>query len=749
MENCQKCGSQQFCEEDGFHYCEYCQTQSQGFAKEVATEEFVYELRTKEIRIKNNNNNNGKRKRKEQSDINRRGIRSSWTTFEAFNKIYIEFIRDFFRIIDINGLSFPLEMKHRFISIAMQLWFKYLRESEIAFTVDEHHHESKIRLHPFTRYRDNYLLANNNPSSSSSSMDADDEEIIIPYINLQARNKNKYTSNQSSYGNQYRYMKNEKSQTYENYRYFDDMDPENCGDPRQRMQANRSVNSSRIRTKKINELLLTNGISSTKFVSNSSDTFVNFINNQLSSSNNSFQNQDHHHHRISIKDEPSNDDDDKQFAMDEEQFKNMKKETMSNKSKYMDQHITFDYCKLVKNKHQSPLANDFINKQKILVFLYIVIRLFNFNIYLSDLIRWCTNGSIRYMNLFENFLNENETIMWMDKNHFIRYQYPDYKIILITLRNMIIHCNIDLATIPLPNIYSLIRRYIYDLNLPDGLMLLIRYRYGNFIEYYVHTSFIHANSKKSNLPYYEMVAIVPIILILRDLFNLNTTNDELSYYQFRYSKFANRLFVWNEWLYYSRIRFNLIKAFRLNMRLKNLDVLNLNETLFQSYRMWEFFRDIKIASKHPHERNCCQTRFELQELFEKLNFSNENFEWKTRIKQQQQQSKPSFYPLIDLTKEILDQISNNNDLHNVLNQNFRNKFITPYVCNDDYFNFHRRLPLRFHNYRPFCPYQRQNARTLLSDSIRFLFDISSFITCVDVYGYIFMFSKAEKFSQQN
>lgn len=557
MEHCQKCGSEQFYEEDGFQFCSHCQTQSQGFAKEVAADEYPEEIRHKEIRI--NKQSNDRRKTNQTKNLNKIGIHSTWNTFEAFNSIYIEFIKDFFQIIHLNGLPFSNEMKQRFISVSMQLWFKYLRESDIAFAVDEHM-EKRIRLHPLTRYRDNYLLAN----PSLLNQDDDDNQFILPYSRHKTINQPRDDNFQLSFGNRYR-CKYKNIKMNENDKYFDENDPDKCGDPRYQMRIIKGP-YKRDKAVKANKLLVTEAVSATNFVENG-NAFINFINDYLSSGG-SLPKQVTPTN-IDSDDADNNDDNEPELLMDEEQFKRLKFKHMSNKSKYLEKHFSFDACN-VGTRHSSPFSNEVISKYKILVFLYLAIRLFNFNIYLTDLIRWCNAGSIRFANLFENFLDKQETILSMDVLTFVDYKYPDYRKIVRIMRNMIIHLNLDYSIIPKPNLYCLIKRYLYDLNLPDGLLLLIRYRYECFIDYYSNESLTDNINGKSISPCYDIVCIVSIILILRDLFNFNGST-ELNYFHnqsFRHTRFEDKLFNWNQWLHYSRIRFNLIRSFRMNIRIE-------------------------------------------------------------------------------------------------------------------------------------------------------------------------------------
>lgn len=158
--------------------------------------------------------------------------------------------------------------------------------------------------------------------------------------------------------------------------------------------------------------------------------------------------------------------------------------------------------------------------------------------------------------------------------------------------------------------------------------------------------------------------------------------------------------------------------------------------------MTEFFRDVKIARKVQAKQYCWPTRFNLQESFEKAIFTQNNFEWKARIKQQPK-SFPSFYPLTTSTAEILEQIKNN-DIKNILQQNFRQKLITPYVCDHNFNNFHRQRSTRLFG----GTFQISRIRLLLSDTTRFLLDLATFITCVDIYPYLPFLRTAEKFDRQ-
>lgn len=675
----------------------------QGFAKQVANEEDEYLLYkiTGEVGQKSKTSKKKKSSKEGKTDekLQPDNSISSWSTIEAFNDVFINFVKDFLKIIRLNNLPLSLEVQKRFVSISMQLWFKYLRESEIAFVVNEHNH-SKFKLHPTARYRDKILLSENFLDGTE-----------IPF----KRHNNIHVSqkpNALSFGSNYTLRFSENSENIS-------MDTLNH-DPRIVFHRNTKEQKKKRKfvSKNLNKFLFEN-------VGEKVDPFVNFIENISS------ENLEENEANV---DENNQNDNDCEELMDDDDLHNLMKQLMPEKLKLMNNLIPFKKISHINNSTY-PYNNDIICRRKLLALLFIVIRLFNFNIYLSDLIRWCVNGSIKYWNMFQYF-KENRQIMWQDLETFRNSSFPNYNNILIIIRNMIVHCSIDLNQFVRPDIYALIERYIKDLNLPRELILVIKTRYSLFIDQHTDPKYILDEMKR--FPPYDIFAMVAIISTLRDLFDLNGPN-EINYNNFKNNK-NSKLFIWPEWVRYSRIRWNLIKSFYLNIKPNHCDILDIDETIIRNNYLPNYFKD-KTISKI--ETGSLQTRtklysnrFKLQELFENMFFKEENYKWKEKLMEKNEfPEMASFYPLTSFTGLIASKINNKN-LEKLLQSNFRYHLLTPYMCQ----NF------RFDNRSRFAIYCKSvNSKEFnFSDSFRHLLQLASFITCSNFENFLSLFKIAEK-----
>ncbi|UXI16956.1 paired box protein [Sarcoptes scabiei] len=426
-------------------------------------------------------------------------------------------------------------------------------------------------------------------------------------------------------------------------------------------------------------------------------------------------------------------DDQDETTMDKKSFDNLMKSRMSSKTRLIDDHIPLDDKKA---RNFSPLANDFIQKQKLLALLVITIRLFNFNIHLSDLLRWCIDGNLIYHDLSIIF-DQKQKIFWNEIVTFRNYRYPNYDCILTIIRNMIVHCNIDLKLFPVPDIYNLIERFLYDLNLPKGLILIIKKRYQKFLDRYTGENTLLFRMRK--FTEYEIVSMIAIFSVLNDLFDLNGTTEQ-NYRLFRNRNSAetkkNLLFIWDEWLHYSKIRLNLIKMFRLNILPIHIDTINLDEILIQNGKMSDIFKNTDIVSNTKKRFHVFKNRLSLIEMFEQLHFSDGNFEWKERINEKE--TKPTLYPMTDATDEIINSIENSN-LKQFLARDFRKELITPYCC-DELNGFHRPHKL----FKP----TRHKDKYQYPESLQHLLCVASFITCSDMKYSLRLFLDAEQFSSK-
>lgn len=489
----------------------------QGFAKEVVDEDDFAPARELVFRDENETEKKGKKKSRE-------GF-TKWNTIQAFNIVYLAMIEDFFRAIDLNNLQID---KPLFKTIAMQLWFKYLRESEIAFIKNEHLSETSIKLHPSTRYRDNQVLRSNVQSDEP-----------LPFTKAKEKGRK---FNYSIYNHGRNYAARPSKRFGENQEYMnDDFQTSHYKDPRKITKSKHVVRTGI--TKKLNELLIEANYKPDNF-----DPFLAVIKNIT-------RGQD----MCTIKEEDTDTrearEESAEEIFDESNFDNVLKERMSSKCQLFLQHVSLEKFKDFAPSRTTPLANEMLDRYKLLTFLYLTIRLLNYNIFLSDLLRWCIDGSMWYSNQL-NCLPSDWEIMWLDSKVFRTGNFANYLVAIQIIRNMIIHCGFPKELLPEIDLDPLINRYLKDMNLPRGLLIVIRKNYGSFLKE-------ASQDDTYGFPQHDLSAIVAIIMALRDLFDLfGCTTD--NFRLFENIEFEN-LFLWSKWFEYSKLRFNLIKAFNLNI----------------------------------------------------------------------------------------------------------------------------------------------------------------------------------------
>lgn len=500
-----------------------------GFAKEVADDDEFHIAR--EVKTKTRKSKNGEKK-----DKSVRGGFSRWSTVEAFNIVFTSFIDDLFDILEHNNLK---ASKSPFVTVAMQLWFKYLRESEIAFLRNEHLSSSKNKLHPATRYRDNFLF--NTPSSS--------EPLPLYHRNV-GRKNNCYSS--YNHGNSYAGRTSTKLLSSNASYLNDDTQSTKYKDPRNYIKRLKTCSKKREMpySRKFNQLLIENSLEQDNY-----DPFVNLINDIVNVKNVKLPTEENCDNIDTDQDTKGS----SEVFLDKSNYDSVLEDRMSFKCKLFREHISLEKFKDNVSR-VSPLANDLIDRYKTLAFLYLTIRMLNYNIYLSDIIRWCYEGNIRFMNVM-SCLPKDWEIMWIDLNMFRSNNFPAYHYLTQIIGNMVIHCNIDQKYFPTPNIEHLIKRFIKDLNLPKGLFLVVMKKYSNFIEYAIQ----HENAKF--FPKYDLIAISSIIMSLRDLFDLNGTT-EFNFNLFSNNQQFDNLFLWSKWFEYSKLRLTMIKMFNINIRVK-------------------------------------------------------------------------------------------------------------------------------------------------------------------------------------
>lgn len=703
---CERCGSCDFTEEDGFYFCNICQTQSQGFAKEVRADDDEFVVASREVHIKSENHNTrgkpGRKKRK-------RDRFSRWTTIEGFNHIYLGLIEDFFTIVRKSNPTF-VKNENQFLHVTMQIWFKYLRENEIAF-LHEEHIKPDIKLHPASRSRDTFLLA----SSSSTSNDP-----VPLYCHSFSVKHNK--PKQSSKVNRGKNYQLRDKGIQENISYYDDNgQPDKYQNPHKYHNVTRPENTKNLfKTRKAQQCFKMRKLYHDK------DIFLKYAENVVE------KKQMADPIVTTTKEEYNSDEDDK--LMDDNYFDDLIRERMPIKLKRMLEFIPMERMKNC--QESSALLNEHITKPKLLAFLYISIRLFNMNIYLSDLIRWCIQNNIRYIKSI-SFLPQSWEIMFIDQKSFNDNRYPRYQTLSKVVTLMIEHCSIPRKLFPKVNIRPLLERYIKDLNLPKGLIIVINQRYGLFLDTY--EQFFEVDNWEK-FPDFDIAAFSVVLLSLRDLFDLYGSNQN-KFIQFENTQLIDDLFDWSRWLNYSMFRLNCIKAFILNLRSKfDNGLMSIDELVATSHSDNMFHRVRKDCPKINWTKyRSVEDRLNLQDMFENLTFNCDDIAWKDKLfKNVEFNVEPSFYPLTTYTKLVQRKI-NNTSIKNELNLNFHDKLITPYHNSDLH-------------YKCFSPHplwdKRMTRKTFFEElagkSLNHLMELGSIITYASSEDIVHVIHKAEK-----
>lgn len=501
----------------------------QGFAKEEDESE-VFAVR-KEVRI---NKESRKRKQKTQDEVASDKF-SLWTNFEAYNELYICWIEDFFCILDQLRLRVDKEL---FKSIAMKIWFKYLKESEAAFSREDH--LNIVKLHPLANQRDRLqvnqseeLQSEKLPYFKMNYLNTKKRFLVLKYSNIQ---KFKESDDFEQLHKNFLNIFNETQANKAPYQAKKGLDSVYFELSKQ------SFNRPDVFADLVNEMIKGNDVTETVAQLRMEREIEKM--NQLADSQNSEAN-------------PSTNPIDL-IPYKSKKLLDLTSEEALNNSPYYS-------CTRV----------DHITKGKLLACLYLTIRVYNINIFPSDLIRWAFEGLIRYHNPLGCF-PEHWELRISDTKKYCCYKCIDYPNFQTMIKNLLVHCGLDMTLFSSPDCYEFIRRLIKDLNLPKGLNLIVKQRYGDYIE----RQQIDAAENSLNIPHYEYVGIAVVLLTLRDLFDLFGKNNA-HYDKFKNSESITDLFIWSEWFHFSKLCLSLIKIFYFKRRsfLPNTSTIDFDQFL--------------------------------------------------------------------------------------------------------------------------------------------------------------------------
>lgn len=468
---------------------------------------------------------------------------SKWTTIQAYNTVYLTMIEDFYAILQTQQCNIP---KERFFKVAMQIWFGYLKQSEIIFRSDEHINKT-IKLHPASHYRDKFLLG------TTAEISTNAEHLPMFSHSTLHMIKEEQERNLLSHGSNY--VTRPVDRVEPNNFYYTENDEQKVQylDPRQYTVDSLDEKLSSYPT------YLQQILNFQQF-QKEGDDFESFIRAVIKGNTDVptivVKTEEPDQSITEIENELKVEEEDSLLEI--KNYEELLLQRMPSTSKNLNKVVPLTRMKSYKIA-SSPMINDLVNKPKLLSFLFITVRLLNFNVYISDLIRWCIQGNIRYIDALL-CLPKNWEIMWVDWRSLRDYRVPAYHTIATLTRHMINHCDLSLQMFPEPDIRPLVKRFIGDLNLPKDLLDVVVIKYDRFIARKL-------NKKESALmkliPDFEVIAILAIIFTLRDLFDLLGTTDQ--FIAIDQSCPEDELFNWEDWLEYSKTRLNAIKTFILNL----------------------------------------------------------------------------------------------------------------------------------------------------------------------------------------
>lgn len=317
---------------------------------------------------------------------------------------------------------------------------------------------------------------------------------------------------------------------------------------------------------------------------------------------------------------------------------------------------------------------NYMTSSKLIAFIYIAMRLLNYDIYLYDLIRWIEFVQIPFYNL--NVLLPTDWQFTVDDNLlFTRTKTPRLFSLNSTVTALVNY--LEIPSFPQPNIRKLIIRIANDLDLPDSLTEFI----CNVFELQIKSnpkalSYLNKTKERSwfKVPEYEVVAFGLILLNLKYLFCLNDYHEILLSEKLKSSSALTNAFIWSEWKQHINFKLECFKTYIYpnkselkNLELKNYSMLTNYYTKILDNPKREIF-ERKLSYSMKMARSITK---DVPKLFEK--YIENELETELEIES-------NFYPFITFKKYINQNFKTRND--DELNKSFNYKKINYLFEND-------------------------------------------------------------------
>ena len=321
-----------------------------------------------------------------------------------------------------------------------------------------------------------------------------------------------------------------------------------------------------------------------------------------------------------------------------------------------------------------------MTSSKLICFIYIAMRLLNYDIYLFDLIRWIEFTNIPYFNL-NHLLPDHWYFIENDHFLFIKTKTPQ----LFNLNNSITALvnYLEIPRFPLPDIKKLIVRIVDDLNLPDSLAKFTCNIFDKQLQSNARTKeFFNKPTDKNwfTVPEYELVAFGLVFLSLKHLFCLNDYNEILLSKKLKES--SNK-FNWIEWEEHTKFKLECFKAYIYPFRSNKKSLDNNNHSMLINYYgkqldnpKREIFEPPKLYYSLKASKEIVK---EVPKLFEDL-IVNENNQNEEDNSNESIEIRPTCYPFKAFKEYINQNFKTRND--KLLNKEFKEKTIGYLFKND-------------------------------------------------------------------
>lgn len=251
-------------------------------------------------------------------------------------------------------------------------------------------------------------------------------------------------------------------------------------------------------------------------------------------------------------------------------------------------------------KHVSDISVDKMTMSKALALIILTFRIMNLDYYVCDILQWIKLGHISFFDPIKYLPSEWVILPGEDSIRLHPRELPCAK--NLSLNVVLIKNFLGIDSLPHPNLRTLIRRFLVDLNLPLSLESYIVMT--GFLSNGSYTSKLFPSENLKTLPSYEAHAFSILIVALRKFFltgvslKISATNQikpVKTNSVFMEKLLSNHVadnfdnaFIWSDWLEHTMVCWKLIKRYFLPINREYVPLLItfyiVVKTLFQLFQ---------------------------------------------------------------------------------------------------------------------------------------------------------------------